>query len=266
MGKSNIFKRGYKVSREEAERQEALREKRKGQLWRLFLKDGEEVTVRFLTEEPINFYEHNVKHGNNYDSVICTGEDCPICEESGDRPQFKGAYLVWDYRKYKNRDGKTVKGTLRLYVAGTRIITQLDRLHTKYGLTNRDYTIGRSGSGTATTYMFDRGDEDKLTKTEIENMLPEAMKKKFDGTMESLYSIVEEALTASMEDVDTAPARTSYEDEDDDYDEEYDDNTFVDEEEDEDGEEDRPVRKSSTKRPSLAKKKSSAKSLFKNHR
>ena len=262
MGRSNLFNRGYEKANKEIDKIEQERKKREGRLWRLFLKrDGDEVDIRFLTEEPISFYEHTVKKGNKFENIICTGEDCPLCED--DNPSFKGAYLVWDYTEYTDRNKKKHKGQLRLYVGGSRIVTQLERLSEKYGLTNRDWTVIRNGDGTATTYTFDRGDEYKLTRKEIENMLPDNYKEIYDGTAESLYTIVEKALQAEL------PSNSKKRSDDDDYDDEEDDNDYVDGE-DED-EEERP-RKSSVKKtsgkPTLSKskEKSSAKSLFSSKR
>ena len=274
MGRSNLFNRGYDKANKEIDKIEQERKKREGRLWRLFLKrDGDEVDIRFLTEEPISFYEHTVKKGNKFENIICTGEDCPLCED--DNPSFKGAYLVWDYTEYTDRNKKKHKGQLRLYVGGSRIVTQLERLSEKYGLTNRDWTVIRNGDGTATTYTFDRGDEYKLNRKEIENMLPDNYKEIYDGTAESLYTIVEKALQAELPSNSKKRSDDDYDDEDydDDYDEEYDDeeddNDYVDGE-DED-EEERP-RKSSVKKtsgkPTLSKskEKSSAKSLFSSKR
>ena len=274
MGRSNLFNRGYEKANKEIDKIEQERKKREGRLWRLFLKrDGDEVDIRFLTEEPISFYEHTVKKGNKFENIICTGEDCPLCED--DNPSFKGAYLVWDYTEYTDRNKKKHKGQLRLYVGGSRIVTQRERLSEKYGLTNRDWTVIRNGDGTATTYTFDRGDEYKLTRKEIENMLPDNYKEIYDGTAESLYTIVEKALQAELPSNSKKRSDDDYDDEDydDDYDEEYDDeeddNDYVDGE-DED-EEERP-RKSSVKKtsgkPTLSKskEKSSAKSLFSSKR
>lgn len=200
-----LFKKGYNAVREEKQRQDENREKMGKQLWKFYLsKDGEEATVRFLTEEPINFYEHTVKSvrggKERFDSVICTHDigECSLCEE-GNKPSFKGAFLIYDKRpyEYKDKDGKTKKskGQLRLYVQGARVLSQLDRLSERYGLTDRDYIISRSGSGTSTTYMFDRTDEvGKLSEAEISNMLPDKLREMYDGTMESLYNIVQDQL------------------------------------------------------------------------
>lgn len=150
------------------------------------LGDGAEARVRFLTEEPINFNEHTVKTyrggKERYDSVLCSGDDsCPHCED-GDKPSFKGAFLIWDYSEYESKDKngkkKKVRGSLKLYVAGTRVLSQLDRLSNRYGLTSRDYEISRTGTGTDTSYMIERTDEvSKLTRSKIESMLPESLRK-----------------------------------------------------------------------------------------
>lgn len=203
-----MFKKGYTAVREEKQRQDENREKAGKNLWRFFLSnDGDEADVRFLTEEPVTFYEHTVKGMRNgkeaYDTVVCNGdESCSLCA-SGDKPTFKGAFLIWDMRPYEytDKDGKkqTGKGQLRLYVQGARVLSQLDRISSKYGLTNRTITIVRLGKGTSTTYTIEKGDEEgKLTQAEIKNMLPEKLRDSYNGTMDSLYSIIEECLSNSI--------------------------------------------------------------------
>lgn len=221
-----MFKKGYEAARQEKKRQEEVRESMNKRLFRFFLTgDGAEAKVRFLTEEPINFNEHTVKTYRSgkerYDNVLCCDdESCSLCKE-GDKPSFKGAYLIWDYSTYESKDKngkkKKVNGSLKLYVAGTRVLSQLDRLSNRYGLTSRDYEISRTGTGTDTSYMIERTDEiTKLTKAQITNMLPEKLKEDFDGTMESLYSIIEEQIKLCL------PKDSDFggEDEDEDEDEE----------------------------------------------
>ena len=210
MGKS-MFKQGYSAVREEKQRQDEAREKAGKNLYRFFLaNDGDEAEVRFLTEEPVTFNEHNVRTTRGgkevFDSVVCSQEGCSLCA-AGDRPTFKGAFLIWDMRPYEvtDKDGKkqTKSGQLRLYVQGARVLSQLDRISTKYGLTNRTVNIIRLGKGTNTSYTIEKGDEDgKLSKAEIENMLPEKLRPMYNGTMESLYDIVKECLSNSMADVE----------------------------------------------------------------
>ena len=144
-----------------------------------------------------------------------------------------------------------------MYVAGTRVITQLDRLHERYGLTNRDYTIVRNGKGTSTTYTFDRQDEDKLTKKEIAAMLPDNLADQYDGTMESLYAIIENSLEISASLVksekDTSKSEEDYDeeiyDDSEEDDEPLDDNDYIDEEDEE--VDVKPAKKSFTKKSSV---------------
>lgn len=203
-----MFKKGYTAVREEKQRQDENREKAGKNLWRFFLSsDGDEADVRFLTEEPVTFYEHTVKTMRNgkeaYDTVVCSGDDsCPLCA-NGDKPTFKGAFLIWDKRPFEftDKDGKkkTGEGQLRLYVQGARVLSQLDRISSKYGLTNRTITIVRLGKGTSTSYTIEKGDEEgKLSQAEIKNMLPEKLRDNYNGTMDSLYSIIEECLSNSI--------------------------------------------------------------------
>lgn len=255
MGK--MFARGYEASRAEKERQDKVRENAGKKLWRFFLSDdGDEADLRFLTEEPVNFYEHNLKKGDRYEQYCCTGDDCSLCED-GERPTYKGAYLVVDRREYEYTDstGKKQKGKnqVRLFVQGMKVVSQLDRISDKYGLSNRDVTIVRLGKGTQTTYTIERGDEEKLTKKEIEQLLPEKLRAMYDGTMDSLYSIVEEQLLMLTKDY-------TPEEEDEDEDDDVEDTKRgrlinVDDDEDEE-EEETPKRKLSSK--------NGKKKLFKN--
>lgn len=199
-----LFKKGYEAARQEKKRQEEVREQMGKRLFRFFLSgDGAEAKVRFLTEEPINFNEHTVKvykgGKERYDTFLCTGDEaCPYCAEEN-KASFKGAFLIWDYTEFEVKDSngkkKKVDGSLKLYVAGTRVLSQLDRLSNRYGLTERDYYISRTGTGTDTSYMIERTDDVvPLTKAKITNMLPEKLRDSFDGSPDSLYSIVEEQL------------------------------------------------------------------------
>ena len=205
---SEMFnRRGFEEAVEVEAKNQKARENRGKQLWRFFLKkDGDEATIRFLTETPINFYEHTLKGFKNgketYDSVPCLSQDCPHCAK-GDKPSYKGAFLIYDKRPstYTDKMGTTheLDGQLRLYVQGAKVVSQLKRLSERYSLTGRDYTITRSGSGTSTSYMFDRSDAtSKLSEKEIRDMLPEALRTKYNGTADSLLDIVENQIAMSV--------------------------------------------------------------------
>lgn len=217
-----MFKRGYEASRAEKQRQDEAREAMGKRLWRFFLKDdGDEADLRFLTEEPVNFFEHTLKGSKGgkevFETYTCTGENCPFCED-GDKPTYKGAYLVIDHREfeYKDQKGKkqTGKDQIRLFVQGMKVVSQLDRISDKYGLSNRDVTFIRLGSGTQTTYTIERGDEEKLSSTEIKGLLPEKLREEYDGTMDSLYDIIEEQLVMNTKDYE--PDSDENEDDEDD--------------------------------------------------
>lgn len=248
----DIFAKGYEVSRREKEKQDQARENIGKRLFRFFLaKDGDEADLIFLTEEPINFHEHTVKSSRNgkevYETYTCSGDDCEFCND-GDRPSYKGAFLVYDTRSYettdKNGKKKTVKGSVKLFVYGTKIVSQLDRLSSKYGLSNRVITMIRLGSGTSTTYTFERGDKKSLTEAEIKNMLPEKLRDEYDGSEDSLYEIVKEQLKIGIKNY-------SADDEDEDDEDDSDNESIIDLD---DGKDDVPWKDSEKK--SLKKKKS----------
>jgi hypothetical protein len=260
-----MFKKGYEANRQEKERQEKLAENRGKRLFRFFLaKDGDEADLIFLTEEPVNFQEHNVKGSRNgkdvFNQYTCTQDDkCELCND-GDRPSFKGAFLVWDCRpfEYTDKNGKKqqAEGSLKLFVYGTKVISQLDRISTKYGLSGRTITMVRLGSGTSTNYTFERGDKVKLTEQEIKNMLPEKLRDTYDGTEDSLYQILEEQLEMNIKGYTGDSSDDS--DEEDDYDG-RDSVMGVDDEE----EGERPARKLSSGGKKLSKPAGKKKSLFK---
>lgn len=222
-----FFNKGYEAQREEKARQDEARENMGKKLWRFFLPQPEknqtsvEADVRFLTEEPINFYEHNIKSTRNGKEVFkqytCTQDsNCPFCDD-GDKPSFKGAFLIIDRREYEytDKDGKKQHGRdqVRLFVQGARVVSQLDRISSKYGLSNREVTIVRLGKGTETTYTIEKGDKEKLSSKEIENLLPEKLRDDYDGTQDSLYEIVKEQLLMNTKDYDGS---SDYEEEEED--------------------------------------------------
>lgn len=231
-----LFKKGFKAVNEEKERQEKNAENMRKGLWRFFLgKDGDESDIVFLTEEPINFYEHTIKVNRNgkemYDNIPCSGSDCKHCAD-GNKPSFKSAWLIVDRREYEytdsNKKKQVGKDQIRLFVYGTRIASQLDRYHTKYGLVGTLYTMARTGKDKQTAYIFERGDKFEFTSKEIEQLLSESLRNEYDGTMESLYTLVENQIKMLIE--DETPLDEDIE-EDEDLEEEEDDLVSLDDEE-----------------------------------
>lgn len=199
----SLFKRGYQeIEKEEKRREES--KKNGGGIFKFFLKEGE-AEISFLTEEPINFYEHNLQTYKNgkqvYESVPCSGSTCPHCA-NGSRPTFKSAWLIIDHRPYTytNKEGKEItrENTIKLYVVGTKVAGLLQRKSKRYGLVDYKYLIERIGNGTSTTYSLDNLEKSDLTEKEIRDLLPEQYKEMYDGDMEVLYTIIEKELEKLM--------------------------------------------------------------------
>lgn len=176
------FQKGFSAFKEEEERRKKQFEDMKRKLWRFFLKDGEEnVPVRFLTEEPICFFEHTFKDASGkWTNESCLGEECPHCAD-GHKPQWVGAWLVVDGREFEQKvrkDGKetgetkTVTNRLRLLVRGMKDVAKLAKKSKDYGLTSRQWFVTRTGTGNTTSWDFERADvAEKLTAKELDALI-----------------------------------------------------------------------------------------------
>lgn len=248
-----IFKRGFNSVKEEKKRQEEMVSNRG--LFRFYLKnDGDEAELTFLTEEPVNYYEHGIKKYKNgkeiYENIPCTGDkSCPHCK-NGDNPSFKSAWLVIDHREFEyESNGKKQKGSdqLRLFIYGTKVASNLDRISNKYGLENHRLTMVRLGKGTSTTYTFERGDILDIDPDDISELMSDDMKKMYDGSTESLYEILENEIMKLV------PNKNVEEEDEDDMD---DSSSFVSLD---DEEEEKPKSKFSNKKFSKVSKENSVK-------
>lgn len=187
--KKSLFKRGFKSVRDEQERREKAKEMRKGRLWRFLISkdDPEDVPLRFLTEEPLCYYEHTIKEGGKFLNIPCIGDGCPHCEDK--KPSYVAAWLVVDGREIEvdekdsngNKTGKKkiIKDRIKLLVRGITVAGQLDRLSRKFGLLDKMWYVTRTGSGTDTVWNFDRGDTDELTDKQLKALfaqLPEDLR------------------------------------------------------------------------------------------
>lgn len=200
-----LFKKGFEGAREAAAQQEERKKLMGKKLFEFFLKkNNDEADIIFLNEEPINCEVHQIRGYKNgkeyYESVVCTAdtdEGCTHCE-GGDRPSYRGAFLIVDLREYEvtnNGKKETREGAVRLWLVGTKIASQLDRISTKRGLMGSIYTVVRLGSGTSTTYTFEQGDTVEVTDGEILNLLPDALKESYgSGTEREIDNMIEEQL------------------------------------------------------------------------
>lgn len=247
----SIFKSGFNSVKAEAKRQEEVKASMGKQLFRLFVKanDTEGVIIRFLNKEPVTFNEHSIQSGKKWINRLCVGENCPYCAKDN-RASYKGAFLVWDYRKYEDKEGKKKESGLRLYVAGIKVLTQLMRLAERNGrkvgdkskndgLLRYTYQLDRDGTGTSTSYTLAKDEPcDKLSAEEVIAMLPEKLREDYgnidDNNMEEvLEDIIMEQLKMTL-------GNNSSDDEENDAkeDEDNDDDDYVDVE---DEEEEKPV-------------------------
>jgi hypothetical protein len=186
--KLDFIKRGSEALAEERERMERLRESKKGKLFRFFPPgDEEEVTIRFLTDEPVLFREHVYDEGKTH--VTCTGKDCENCKD-GNNPQSVAGWLIWDTREYeakvRDKQGndtgktKTVEGSVKPLVRGMTDAAAIQKMNEKYGLKTREYSVCKTGKGKQSKWTFDRSDkESPLTSRMLEKYmatLPEQLR------------------------------------------------------------------------------------------
>lgn len=124
----------------------------------LDVKDGEEVTVRFLDKDPVKFWQHRVWDGQSkkgkggYRVFSCTrGSDCPLCS-AGDKPSFKVAWQVVHVDAL-DKDGN-VTPRVKLFVKGIRFAEYYAKKSEKKDPTKQNVVIERIGSDQNTSYGF----------------------------------------------------------------------------------------------------------------
>ena len=226
-----LFKKGFNSVREEQKRQEELRASFNSRLYNFFLTDrNDEADIVFLHGQPLTFYAHTVEEHSNgktrWNTYVCTDDDCPYCRRDI-RSSFKGAFLVYDKTLVtRENNGKKTEAEagLRLYIAGSRVLGQLDRINTKYGLTNYIWTISRTGQGTSTQYAFDRGDAFDLDLATVKGMIPDFLADKFkpksgseDDIAEALLSLLESQCNLMIPNNGSSVDKSDDEDDDGEY-------------------------------------------------
>ena len=133
----------------------------------LSLRPDEEAIVRFLTVEPLKFWQHRV-----YDDQIRGGQggwrvltctrrdDCPLCL-ADNRPSFK---VAWQVVHLDNRDSDgNVTPRVKLWVQGIRFAEMFEKKTKRFDVTKEDVILERIGEGTSTTYTIEKtGDKGKV--------------------------------------------------------------------------------------------------------
>lgn len=246
---STWAKRGFKAAEAEAKRQ-AARKSIEG-IYELWMRDGDEVIVRFLHTEPLTFNVHRIvarRKGKEFlDRITCPGKGCRYCKD-GDRPQYVGAWLVLNYthpawdkekKKVKKVNGEIVYETrVQLWIRGITDINlikkRVDRCDGEFPM----YTvaISRVGSAKATTYDYEVQSKEKLSKDD--KKLLEEKGVPFgddDAVLDFLEKLVAPEDVEDDEDYEDSNKKSFYRPEDDD------------EDDDEDDEAEKPLKKSTKK-------------------
>jgi hypothetical protein len=119
-----------------------------GNVWVRYVKAGEDMTVRFLTE-PGDWYAYREHYSKDVNFFPCVGEDndCPGCES--DNEQVKSASRRFLANALEVETGRVIALKLPLDLAN-RLVARYER----YGdtIVDRDYTLHRMGTGLETSY------------------------------------------------------------------------------------------------------------------
>jgi hypothetical protein len=176
------------------------------------LDDGEEATVRFLEDDVLWYWVHQLPpDGNAYRSEVCldqdpetgnrTGEPCPGC----DKEQQSGKVKEWskrDYRRKMSGVANIIQREAPLFAEdengrknfaeevgkadqvvkwtfGSNVISDLEKTSSTYkGLTSRDFRVKRTGVKLNTEYHItpvinDEGDPVKTPMSAADKELAE---------------------------------------------------------------------------------------------
>jgi len=164
--KGGWMSNGFEPVKKHAEEIEQRKKSGGGFALNFWLQEDESAEVRFMSGEPINIFEHNIRIDGKFAQRTClqgTGEKCPLCER-GDKKRFVGVFCVIDRRTNKwtsKGDGKkhVEVNQVKMWRCGHRILGMLEKFIAKRGkLTGYDIEVTRSGAGTDTIYNMIPGD------------------------------------------------------------------------------------------------------------
>jgi len=139
-----------------------------GRTWIRGLKEGEDLTVRFL-QEPDEWYSYREHYDPDTHFFPCIGRnsDCPGCEHSSDKVQRTSRRFI--AAALETETGQVVPLKLALDLAN-RLVARYERNGDT--LLNRDYTLHRMGKGLDTTYDVSPEEKSDVDLSQYE--LPDA--------------------------------------------------------------------------------------------
>lgn len=144
--------------------QQELQEATKGNLFRFFLKAGEEASVTFVDGalvggvlEPPRCFEHTVQQAGKWVNIVCPqatmphlGYKCPLCE-TGDKPALIAVFTVIDHRSFTSKTtNKVYVNSRKLLVAKSRSMELLNQMAIKRGgLVGARFDVKRTNADAA---------------------------------------------------------------------------------------------------------------------
>jgi hypothetical protein len=164
-GKKKWFTSGADQARDHVKREKARRNAQASSRFpRFFLKDGEEASVRFVTDEPVGYEEHAEQVNGRWEYYTCSGdEDCLGCKR-GVRKSWRAAYKIIDRRTWTDRKGNSHSNEIKVLKVGIRAFPMVDKIQKRVGLRTRDVSIERTGQGIDTTYTFMAEEKSSLSR------------------------------------------------------------------------------------------------------
>jgi hypothetical protein len=152
-----------------------------GQHWVRYVKAGEDMTVRFLTE-PGDWYAYREHYSKDVNFFPCVGDDndCPGCES--DNEQVRSGSRRFLANALEPETGRVIALKLPLDLAN-RLVARYER----YGdtIVDRDYTLHRMGKGLDTTYDVtpetqSKMDVSRFDLVDLEKALVDQFEEAFD--------------------------------------------------------------------------------------
>jgi hypothetical protein len=122
-----------------------------------FFKAGEDVSFRFIDDEPVNLRDHFVMGKGWFTCIQGIGDEvCPLCE-AGNKATNHFVFNVFDPREYTKKTGETVKGgQVKIWRVGITLLRMLDKKRAKYGpLSTLAVEISKMGQGQSTAYNIE---------------------------------------------------------------------------------------------------------------
>jgi len=187
MADDDWFSTGSDAAENALSKDDKKKEERKaaaeGELWRWWMKPGEEKFLTFVDGEEANglqvpfiYQEHQQKIDGDYrnwftciDGMV-TEEGkklrCPLCQ-AGNNPYLAAAFTVIDHTEWTSKKGdKTGKDDLKLFVCKSQVLKMLRKQMKKKGgsLRGCKYEVTRTGDKTPNTGdVFDFEDKIELS-------------------------------------------------------------------------------------------------------